>query len=74
MRFDIGKSIWAYLINRVDPKSLWSRYIFALVLIFSLLLISHGLSVMALQKSGGDEELVNVSGKQRMLSQRILPI
>ena len=55
-----------------NPKNLWKRYIIAILLVFVLVTSSH---LVALKASSSGEELaaaVNISGRQRMLSQRIL--
>ena len=56
----------------LDPRQLWKRYIIAVVLIAVFVSLSH---VSFLYASSSAEELagtVNLSGRQRMLSQRIL--
>lgn len=54
------------------PKQLWRRYVFAIGLIISLLLGSHVAHVMTLKEAAQDANIINLSGRQRMLSQRIL--
>ena len=55
-----------------DPRQLWRRYLLALGIVVALLAASHWASVRSL--SGGEEAsaVINISGRQRMLSQRIL--
>ena len=55
-----------------DPRHLWRRYALAIVLVVALLGASHWASLRALD--GGEEAaaVINVAGRQRMLSQRIL--
>ena len=55
-----------------DPRHLWRRYALALLLVVTLLGASHWASLRALD--GGEEaaSVINISGRQRMLSQRIL--
>ena len=55
-----------------DPHQLWRRYALALGLVVALLGASHWAFVRSLD--GGEEAaaVINVSGRQRMLSQRIL--
>lgn len=54
------------------PKRLWRRYVVAIGLIVSLLLGSHIAHVMTLNEAAQDANVINLSGRQRMLSQRIL--
>ncbi len=54
------------------PKQLWRRYLIALGLIVSLLLGSHIAHVMTMKRGADDTTIINLSGRQRMLSQRIL--
>ena len=55
-----------------DPRQLWRRYALALSVVLALLVTSHVASLRAL--SGGEEAAaaINISGRQGMLSQRIL--
>lgn len=55
-----------------DPRRLWRRYAFALGLVVSLLIMSHAASRYATSVGEADAAIVNESGRQRMLSQRIL--
>ncbi|MEP1145027.1 MAG: EAL domain-containing protein [Henriciella sp.] len=55
-----------------DPRSIWKRYIIALVLIAGLLMTSHLAPQWSIRANAKNAELINVSGQQRMLSQRIL--
>lgn len=50
----------------------WLRYAIGFGVIALLVFGHHLVSVAALSKGAQDEELINVSGRQRMLSQRIL--
>jgi diguanylate cyclase (GGDEF)-like protein len=52
--------------------TLWSRYIVAVLSIVAVILTHHVVSLSALADGAQDEELLNLSGQQRMLSQRIL--
>ena len=56
----------------INPKRVWRRYLVALSLIGVFLALSHTASVMALSASHSDASTINESGRQRMLSQRIL--
>lgn len=51
---------------------LWRRYFLALFSIVLLVAAHHVVSVHSLNVANQDEELINLSGKQRMLSQRAL--
>lgn len=53
-------------------KKLWRNYVVALFLIALFLLGSHAVSTFALNSGINEAELINESGRQRMLSQRIL--
>ena len=55
-----------------DPRRLWLRYLVALTFILILLLGAHVLSKATVEAGRHDAEIVNVSGRQGMLSQRIL--
>ena len=56
----------------VNPRRLWRRYALAVILIFVFISLSHVASMMA-TASGAEQALaINVSGRQRMLSQRIM--
>lgn len=55
-----------------EPQKLWNRYLLALFLIASFLTISFSISEYAAHKSHDNAELINMAGRQRMLSQRII--
>lgn len=59
-------------LEQIDPRKIWKNYVIALTLIFALVSISHFAELFV----GGDARTmagdINVSGGQRMLSQRIL--
>lgn len=55
-----------------DPKNLWKRYVVALCLILTTVFIGHSVHVSAIRQMESDAETINLSGRQRMLSQRIL--
>lgn len=55
-----------------QAKSLWKRYAVALSLILAIIVSTHLIESQALKSSQADAELINLSGKQRMLSQQIL--
>lgn len=58
--------------GRFEPGRLLRSYIAALSLIAVFLTLSHTMSVMALDAARFDASIINISGRQRMLSQRIL--
>lgn len=60
------------LIATGNPRNLWKRYIFAIALIIALLTTTHVAASMALHANAKNADLVNKSGRQRMLSQRIM--
>lgn len=53
-------------------KRIWRRYVVAFCLIAAFLLGSHVVSTYALNSGTNEAALINDSGRQRMLSQRIL--
>ncbi len=57
---------------RVEPNNLWKRYLLAMAVIAGFLVANHIVTTSAM--SGGEEQskVINISGRQRMLSQRIL--
>ena len=55
-----------------DPGTLWKRYGFALFLILAFITVSHLIESHAIQKAREDAEVINLSAKQRMLSQQIV--
>ncbi|MEM6566219.1 MAG: EAL domain-containing protein [Pseudomonadota bacterium] len=54
------------------PHDLWKRYALAFSLIAVLIGSSHYASLVSISESDGFAEMINVAGRQRMLSQRIL--
>ena len=55
-----------------DGQNLWVRYALGMALIIFLLSVSHVMH-LRVQKAGElDAQIINISGQQRMLSQRIL--
>ncbi|MCI4645543.1 MAG: diguanylate cyclase [Hyphomonadaceae bacterium] len=70
-------SFWRYFQQQAShaapgPERLWLRYLLALGLILALILFSHIFSMETLRRAETDAEIINKSGRQRMLSQRIL--
>ncbi len=57
---------------QADPKRLWRRYLFAIAIIMVMIVVSHTVQVMAFHAARDDAAIINESGRQRMLSQRIL--
>lgn len=55
-----------------DPRNLWIGYTLAIGLIAFCLIVSHTASKQAIASAYQDGEFINDSGRQRMLSQRIL--
>ena len=55
-----------------DPNNLWKRYGIALAIILAFLGASHFIETQAITKAKGDAAIINLSGKQRMLSQQIV--
>lgn len=55
-----------------DPRNLWKRYGIALVIFLAFLSASHSIEVQAIAKAKQDAAVINLSGKQRMLSQKII--
>lgn len=55
-----------------DPKKLWRRFVVAMLIILALFATSHVSGTMALGAGAKNASLINESGRQRMLSQRIL--
>lgn len=62
----------ASLLLAGDPRSIWKRYVIALLLIAGLLTTSHLAPNWSIEANTKNAELINTSGRQRMLSQRVL--
>lgn len=54
------------------PRKLWRRYVLAMILVASLITGSHLMQRQVLELAVQDAEIINMAGRQRMLSQRIL--
>ncbi|MEL6236009.1 MAG: EAL domain-containing protein [Pseudomonadota bacterium] len=54
------------------PRRLWIRYLLAMSLVMAALASSYGMQSTALKDSSFDAEVINIGGRQRMLSQRIM--
>jgi len=61
-----------FLTRCIDPKQLWIRYAIGLSIILVLLAVSHVASVLSLRSAEDNAVAINESGRQRMLSQRML--
>ncbi len=55
-----------------NPRRLWRRYLLALSLVLTLVVGGHLIQSPALRDGGDLAGIINESGRQRMLSQRIL--
>ncbi|MEO0991225.1 MAG: diguanylate cyclase, partial [Pseudomonadota bacterium] len=53
-----------------NPRRLWTSYVLACALVVSCLIANYALQEWELRRSARDAETINVSGRQRMLSQR----
>lgn len=56
----------------MNPRRLLTYYIVAIATVLALLATSHAIHMRVLSLGAQDQETINVSGRQRMLSQRIL--
>ena len=54
-----------------DPQNLWKRYLIGIALLTALLIGGHAANLQKLRMGVLDAETINVSGRQRMLSQRM---
>lgn|GEM_PF-6506827 len=57
--------------RRVSRKALWRTYVVALLVLFAVIAGSHALSEWMAQSQSDHAGIINLAGKQRMLSQRI---
>lgn len=60
--------------RNINPKKYTWLYIVALSIIASLSILSHALLNHALKRNEGFAALINISGRQRMFSQRIISL
>lgn len=58
--------------DHINPRTLWRRYLLALAIILALLSGSHWATFASLHGGAEKATVINVSGRQRMLSQRIM--
>lgn len=66
------QSFLSFLFSPRNPRGLWVRYIIAFVLIILAVCVSHFAPYVAMNEVRDKAAKINISGKQRMLSQRIL--
>ncbi|MEM7710844.1 MAG: type IV pili methyl-accepting chemotaxis transducer N-terminal domain-containing protein [Pseudomonadota bacterium] len=59
-------------VTTMDPKRLWGSYVIALLAIFVLISVSHFAAFLIGGDGAQSARDVNLSGRQRMLSQRVL--
>ncbi|MEM6887630.1 MAG: EAL domain-containing protein [Pseudomonadota bacterium] len=57
---------------RPHPGALWKRYVIALMVITTVISVSHLATLAVLRAGANHSEMINVSGRQRMLSQRAM--
>ncbi len=62
----------ARILNTRRPRALWHRYVLGFFFIFVTVSVSHWASVETITAAEDDAEVLSVSARQRMLSQRIL--
>ncbi|MFK7863755.1 MAG: ATP-binding protein [Pseudohongiellaceae bacterium] len=55
-----------------SPADLWKRNFFAVAIVITFLTVSYYVDLKAYEAATGYEEAINISGRQRMLSQRAL--
>ncbi|SLN28677.1 diguanylate cyclase domain-containing protein [Pseudooctadecabacter jejudonensis] len=55
-----------------NPRTLWRRYLLAMLFVGVFIAGSHLAQMRAVEAAAQDATIINVAGKQRMLSQRIL--
>lgn len=56
----------------MNPRKLWIYYTAAITTVLALLFSGHAFHIRVLAHGAQDAETINVSGRQRMLSQRVL--
>lgn len=56
----------------MNPRNLWIYYAAAIATVLTLLVAGHAIHMRVLSLGAQDEETINISGRQRMLSQRVL--
>ncbi|MEM6497852.1 MAG: type IV pili methyl-accepting chemotaxis transducer N-terminal domain-containing protein, partial [Pseudomonadota bacterium] len=58
--------------RQIEPGRWAIRYLLAIALLVAFVLAGHGLHIATGKQGALDEEVINISGRQRMLSQRIV--
>lgn len=66
------QSFLAFLFSPQNPRGLWVRYTLAFIMIVLAVSVSHFAPYAAMKEIQDKAATINISGKQRMLSQRIL--
>jgi len=66
------QTLLAFIFSPTNPRGLWVRYIIAAFLIVGAVTVAHFAPSAAMKEIEEKAAAINVSGKQRMLSQRIL--
>lgn len=66
------QSFLSFLFSPRNPRGLWVRYVIAFIMIVLAVCVSHFAPYAAMNEVRDKAATLNVSGKQRMLSQRIL--
>lgn len=64
--------VMAHKLGTRRPRALWHRYVIGFIFIFVTISASHWASVKTIDAARDDAEVLSVSSRQRMLSQRIL--
>lgn len=62
----------AHKLGTRRPRALWQRYVLGFVFIFVTLSASHWVSLKTIAAAEDDAEVLSISSRQHMLSQRIL--
>lgn len=62
------------MLLKIDRGRLWRRYAIAVCLIGAFITVSHIVGVRAMQGNEEAARLLNIAGRQRMLSQRVLQL
>ena len=55
-----------------NPRRIWVKYVIAIALILASLIGAHVAHLATVREARADAEIINLSGRQRMLSQRIV--